>query len=80
MDNISAKKQEIIEAKSSNIKPPLSKPPMPPSLQKEVITKVKNEKIVQAKVYESQKSMGRPQIIIKSGGFNSNAEIPLEKI
>jgi hypothetical protein len=53
---------------------------MPPSIQKEVITKVKNEKIVQAKVYESQKNMSKPQIIIKSGGFNSNVEIPLEKI
>jgi hypothetical protein len=36
------------------------------------VTKVKVEKIVQPKVYESQKNVSRPQGIIKSGGFSSN--------
>lgn len=45
----SAKKQEL-EPKPSNLKPLLAKPPMPPSAQKEPI-KVKNEKVIQPKVY-----------------------------
>jgi hypothetical protein len=73
----SAKKQDVFEPKPSNLKPPLpNKPPMPPSSQKEPI-KVKNEKVIQPKVYESQKNIGKPpQAIIKSAGFNPIAPTP----
>lgn len=71
----SAKKPEhanISEAKILNLaKPPLmpSKPPVA-AQNKEQVLKVKVEKVVQPKVYESQKAINKP--IIKSGGFNYN--------
>lgn len=60
-------------------KPPLmlNKPPLAPSSQmakeinKEHVKKVKNEKVIQPKVYDSQKNVARPQGIIKSGGFTT---------
>ena len=54
------------------VKPPLpSKPPVAPSSQ---ITKVKNEKVIQPKVYDSHKNLNKPSGIIKSGGFSANVE------
>lgn len=70
MDNIpSAKKQESYDKKPAS-KPPMP-PPLPPNKEPQVI-KVKPEKIVQAKVYDSQKNVAKPQGIIKSGGFGGN--------
>ena len=64
-DNYQAKKVEII-------KPPLpNKPPVPPSSQ---IQKVKNEKVIQPKVYDSHKNLNKPSGIIKSGGFSTHVE------
>ena len=60
------------------MKPPLvpSKPPIAPSSQireinKDPIMKVKVEKNIQPKVYDSQKNI-KPQGIIKSGGFSAH--------
>ena len=53
-----------------------SRPPVPPSSQvnKEPITKVKNEKVIQPKVYDSHKNLNKPSGIIKSGGFSTHVE------
>jgi hypothetical protein len=58
-------------------KPPLgpNRPPIPPSANKEPIMKVKNEKLVQPKVYDSQKNLSKPSGIIKSGGFSTNLDV-----
>ena len=37
--------------------------------------KVKNEKVIQPKVFESHKNLNKPSGIIKSGGFSSNIEV-----
>ena len=62
MDNMpSSKKQESFDKK------PASKPPMPPPLpssKDQPVIKVKTEKLVQAKVYDSQKNVAKPQGII----------------
>lgn len=70
----------IIEPKPSVVKPQ-SKPPMPPSsAQKPELIKVKNDKPIQAKVFDSQKNMVKPQIAIKSAGFTTNIENSSEKV
>lgn len=60
------------------MKPPMiPKPPAPQQSQinaKEGCIKVKNDKVVQPKVYESQKNVAKPQGIIKSRGFSSQME------
>jgi hypothetical protein len=54
--------------------------PKPPASQNSQITpkegciKVKNDKIIQPKVYESQKNVAKPQGIIKSRGFSSHID------
>ena len=53
-----------------------NKPPIAPSSQNKepLITKVKNQKVIQPKVFESHKNLNKPSGIIKSGGFSSNFE------
>ena len=52
-----------------------NKPPIAPSSQKDpIVTKVKNEKIIQPKVFESQKNLNKPSGIIKSAGFSNIIE------
>lgn len=54
---------------------------MPPSsAQKPELIKVKNDKPIQAKVFDSQKNMVKPQIAIKSAGFTTNIENSSEKV
>jgi hypothetical protein len=44
------------------------------------VIKVKPEKVVQPKVYESQKNVAKPQGIIKSGGFNQIIDNAFDKV
>ena len=63
-----------VKKPSEIVKPPIlpNKPPIPPSSRDHVM-KVKNEKIVQPKVYDSHKNINK-QGIIKSGGFSTHID------